>query len=122
MTQAGFLIRLALMRKPDCSSISVRALPAVTEAWRRHGRRASETGDSARALAMLLLSVLLAATSGCSVLNAPQRVVTAVVPGKNSPPADPLGLQVEIERYADNFTLLTVSALDDYARLEGTES
>src|SRR5258705_4437379 len=104
MTRARFLIRLGSMRKPDRSSNSESALPAVTEDQRRltpaaarHAMGGPEAGDSARTLATLLLAAMLAAMPGCSLLKAPQKVVSAVVPGKNSALTDPLGLQVEIE-------------------------
>jgi hypothetical protein len=77
---------------------------------------------SALGAGILLLAVVAVMASGCSVLRAPQAVVTGVVPGKQAEGPAPLDLQVQIQRFSDNFDLLTTQALDDYARLAGTET
>jgi hypothetical protein len=71
---------------------------------------------------MLLLLVVLGVASGCTLLRAPQRVVTSVVPGNRNQGPDPLQLQLQIQRFTDDFNLRTVRALDDYAQKAGTES
>ncbi len=71
---------------------------------------------------LALLLVILLAAAGCGVLRAPQRVVTAVVPGKPAPGPDPLEIQVQVQRFADSFAMQTAQALDDYAANAGTES
>jgi len=70
----------------------------------------------------ILLAAVLALTPGCSLLRAPQKVVTAVVPGNRSSQLDPLDLQVQLQRYADNFLAETERALDEYARRVDTEA
>jgi hypothetical protein len=72
--------------------------------------------------ARLLLAAILALLPGCSLLRAPKTVVTAVVPKSRSSQPDPLHLQLQIERFTDNFVLLTAQALDDYAKKAATES
>jgi hypothetical protein len=70
----------------------------------------------------VLLTAVLTLTPGCSLLRAPQKVVTAVVPGTRSSQPDPLGLQLELQRYADDFFSRTDRALDESAGRVGTES
>lgn len=69
------------------------------------------------------LAVLLALVAGCSVLRTPQKVVQAVVPvvgGEKQP--DPIELQVQIQRFTDDYASRTIQSLDDYARITGTEA
>jgi hypothetical protein len=70
----------------------------------------------------LLLIAILALLPGCSLLRAPQTVVNTVVPRGHVAQPDPLELQVKIDRFADNFSILTAQALEDYAKKTGTES
>ncbi len=62
--------------------------------------------------------------SGCSIaketVEMPGRALTAVVPGTKASAPDLTSLQVALQRYADQYTSLTASALDDYAVLNGT--
>jgi hypothetical protein len=74
-----------------------------------------------RSLAVLAMLALLITPSGCSLLRAPQTVVNAVVPGKANAQADPLELQEQLQRFADNFSMQMSLALDDYASKTGTE-
>jgi len=71
-------------------------------------------------LSLLFVAILL--VSGCSLLRAPQTVVHTVVPKGAATQPDPMQLQIQIERFADNFSLQTAAALDDYAKKSGTES
>jgi hypothetical protein len=67
----------------------------------------------------LFLSLLLLA--GCSLLQAPKKIV-GTVDNSGDPMPDPMKLQVQIERFTDNYSLQTAAALDDYARIAGTQS
>ena len=68
------------------------------------------------------LVVVLTVVSGCSVLEAPQKVVSSVVPGMGTGShPDPTALQIQIERFADDFSSRTADALDNYAQHVGTE-
>jgi len=68
----------------------------------------------------LACSALAAFLPACSLLRAPQTVVNAVVPvGKSSGP-DPVETQAMIERFADDFSIRTGQALDDYSERVGT--
>jgi hypothetical protein len=69
-----------------------------------------------------VFGAMLAFLPACSLLHAPQTVVSAVVPESSGSQPDPLKLQVQIDRFADNFCLQTAQALDDYAAKSGTES
>ncbi len=73
-------------------------------------------------LAAVLLVLILALLPGCSLLRAPQKVVSAVVPVPVSNKADPVELQAQLQRFADDFTTKTVQALDDYAQRTGTDA
>ena len=64
----------------------------------------------------------LMALPACSLLKGPQKVVNSVVPGvakENHP--DPTEVQIQVERFADDFSSRTAQALDTYAREIGTE-
>jgi hypothetical protein len=77
---------------------------------------------AAHAIPLLVLAASLALLPGCGLLRTPQNVVNTVVPkGRVSQP-DPLELQVQLERFTDNFSMQMVQALDDYAARVGTES
>ncbi len=69
---------------------------------------------------LFLASLVL--LSGCSLLRAPKTVVNTVVPWSRGAPPAPLQLQLKIERFADNFTLQTAQALDEFGRKAGTDS
>ena len=62
--------------------------------------------------------------SGCRVVEEtaklPVTAVTAVVPGTKPVPVDPAMLQVELQRYADDFIGRVSAALDEYAERIGT--
>jgi hypothetical protein len=81
--------------------------------WQRHFGRA-DIGLIGIAMMVLL--------SGCSLLKAPQQVVTAVIPAKGSKMTDPLDLQMQVERFADDFSAQTAAAVDEYVKSVGTES
>ena len=71
----------------------------------------------------MVLGVLLVLLPGCSIFQAPQKVVSAVVPGVGtSPQADPAALQIQVQRFADDFCGRTIQALDEYAQKTGTEA
>jgi hypothetical protein len=61
-------------------------------------------------------------TPGCGVLHTPQKVVTAVVPGGKSSQPDPLDVQLQLQRYTDDFLARTEQTLDEYAQRVGTET
>lgn len=67
---------------------------------------------------LLLLLVVLA--PGCTVLRTPQKVVEAVVPVRQNQP-DPIALQLQLQRFSDDFGGRTTQALDEYAHSIGTE-
>jgi hypothetical protein len=71
-----------------------------------------------------LALVLALALSGCKLVEEtariPGKAVTAVVPGSKSQSPDPAALQVELQRFADEYSSRTTAALDDYARRLGT--
>jgi hypothetical protein len=71
---------------------------------------------------MLLLPGILALLPGCGVLHAPEKVVTAVVPGNKPSQPDPLEVQLQLQRFTDDFLSQTEQALDDYAQRVGTDS
>jgi hypothetical protein len=64
------------------------------------------------------------ALTGCRLVNnvarMPGEVVTAVAPGGNKQTVDPAALQVDLQRYADEYAGRTTAALDEYARRIGT--
>jgi hypothetical protein len=76
----------------------------------------------ARSFAMVLLAGGLSLNTGCSLLKAPQEMVTAVVPVGRSSQPDPLDVQLQVQRYTDEYLQRTGPALDEYARQVGTES
>ncbi|HEX5222769.1 MAG TPA: hypothetical protein VFZ59_24650 [Verrucomicrobiae bacterium] len=69
---------------------------------------------------MMLLLVLLSVLTSCSVLRTPQKVVEAVVPARTAEP-NLVQLQIELQRFSDDFAGRTTQALDDYAEKTGTE-
>jgi hypothetical protein len=71
---------------------------------------------------LLLLIGLLGWVSGCGLLQAPNKVVTAVVPGKQSSQPDPLDEQLQLQRYVDDFLARTDQSLNRYTQIVGTES
>jgi hypothetical protein len=81
-----------------------------------------ESGFLARAIGILLLGLIVALLPGCSLLRAPQAMVTAVSSVGQSKPPDPLDLQVQEQRFADDSMSQTAQALDEYASRVGTES
>ena len=81
-----------------------------------------ESGFPARAVGILLLGLIGALLPGCSLLRAPQAMVTAVSSVGQSKPPDPLDLQVQEQRFADDSMSQTAQALDEYASRVGTES
>jgi len=70
--------------------------------------------------ATTLLLLLLGFAPGCTVLRTPQKVVEAVVPIRPKQP-DPVALQLQLQRFSDDFDGRTTQALDEYARKTGTE-
>ena len=81
-----------------------------------------EPAAPARAVGTLLLCLIIALSPGCSLLRAPQAMVTAVSSVGQSKPPDPLDLQVQEQRFVDDSMSQTAQALDDYAHAVGTES
>ncbi len=65
------------------------------------------------------LGILLA--TGCSVLRAPSQAVRQIIPGDSNKQADPLELQLQLQRYADEFGAQTTVAIDKYVERTGTE-
>jgi hypothetical protein len=72
----------------------------------------------------IALALAAMPAGGCGIIEettkAPVKAVMAVVPGSKSGQIDPAVLQVEVQRYADEFMSQTVSAIDEYARMVGT--
>jgi hypothetical protein len=69
---------------------------------------------------------LLALTTGCrlvkGVADVPGHAVRAVTPGSRRPQGiAPAALQVELQRYSDEFVSRTLSAMDDFVRITGTD-
>jgi hypothetical protein len=99
-----------------------RLLSPITDHWLLITNHSSLFTRHSPLFPSLLLMAILALLPGCGLLRAPQTVVNTVVPkGRTSQP-DPLELQVKIDRFADNFSILTAQALEDYAKETGTES
>lgn len=71
---------------------------------------------------LLMVGLPLALTPGCELLHAPRNVVTAVVPGGRSRPADPVELQLQVQRFADDYSAQTATAVEEYARRVGTDT
>lgn len=62
---------------------------------------------------------------GCQMVNKtaslPMNAISAVVPGSRSSQLDAAALQVELQRFADEYAGRTIKALDDYAQSVGTD-
>lgn len=86
------------------------------------GGDARGTRLASRVAGGLLLLGLSALFSACGLLRAPQQVVTAVIPGSRAKGLEPLDLQLQVQRFADEFTALTGAGIDEYARRVGTEA
>jgi hypothetical protein len=100
------------------------SLPAMNNGnnavWQTRPGSARRFSDFAAA--SLVLATVAAFSPGCSVLQAPQKVVNAVVPvvdRSNQP--DPAELQTQIQRFSDDFFSRTTQSLDNYAAKVGTE-
>lgn len=105
------------MRGPGSVSGCDRGRPP----WRN--RKAGPWAVPVRWAHRLLLVVCAAAVlPGCSLLRTPERVVTAVVPVEKGKHPDPIDLQVQVQRFADDYSSQIASAVDDFARRVGTES
>jgi hypothetical protein len=70
---------------------------------------------------ILLMLVMVALLPGCSLLRAPEKMISAVVPGDRSKQPDPVDLQMQVQRFTDDFTSRTTQALDEYARQVDTD-
>ena len=70
------------------------------------------------------LALLALVLTGCRVVQEtarlPASAMTALVPGGKSHALDPAALQVEVQRFADEYASRTTAALDDYAHHLGT--
>jgi hypothetical protein len=78
--------------------------------------------SSAAALALLMLT-----GAGCRALRTtaelPGQALNTITPGRKANSAfDPVDLQLQLQRFADEFGARTGQALDEYARRVGTES
>lgn len=73
--------------------------------------------------AVSLLAALPLAGCGLieDVTSLPVKAVTSVMPGSRTQPLDPAMLQIEIQRYADEYASRTVGAIEEYAQLAGTD-
>ena len=69
----------------------------------------------------LLWAGALALLPGCSLLRAPEKMVSAVVPAGQSKEPDPLQMQLQVQRFTEDFAARTTKALDEYAQRVGTE-
>ena len=58
----------------------------------------------------------------CSVLRAPQKMVKEVVPDDRSKQPDPVDLELQVQRFADNYSTRAAEAIGEYARQVGTVS
>jgi hypothetical protein len=80
-------------------------------------------GGQIRETASLVLLLALA-PAGCRVAEEtarlPVKAVSAVVPASKSDHFDPAALQVELQRYGDEFSGRSVAAIEEYARRAGT--
>jgi hypothetical protein len=72
--------------------------------------------------ALFLGAAAAALLPGCSLLQAPQKMVSAVVPAGQSKQPDPLQAQLQVQRFTEAYAARTSKALDDYAQQVGTES
>ena len=63
---------------------------------------------------------LMVLSQGCSVLRAPGKAVHAITPGTKSANMEPAEVENLVQRLADEYSLRTGQALDEYARLRGT--
>ncbi len=82
----------------------------------------SATRSTSSLTTFLLLVFLAVLGQGCGLLRAPQQVVTSVIPGGKSKGPDPLYLQLQVQRFADDFCGRTATAIDAYVLEVGTQS
>jgi hypothetical protein len=73
-------------------------------------------------IALVLLVGILGLTPGCSLLRAPSQVVSAVVPGKQTPESDVVNQQIQLQRFVDDSIARSGQALDECAERLGTDS
>jgi hypothetical protein len=79
-------------------------------------------GRAAVSLSLCLVGgVTLVGLPGCTLLTAPTKVVDAVVPRGSSKQPDPVDLQVQVQRFADDYAAQTATAVDEYVHRVGTE-
>lgn len=72
----------------------------------------------ARAFALGL--TIIAFLSGCGLLRSPTQLVSVLKPA--APAADPISLQVQLQRLADDYSAQAASAIDEAVRRVGTEA
>lgn len=76
---------------------------------------------------LCLTSLLLLAVTGCRLLHTttqlPGKAIDAITLGtKPAKTVDPVELQLQVQRFADDYSARTLQALDEYAQAVGTES
>jgi hypothetical protein len=86
------------------------------------GGAAGKTCLALRAAGGLLLIALGMLLSACGLLRAPQQVVTAVIPSQRPKGPEPLDLQLQVQRFADEFGALSAAGIDEYVRRVGTDA
>ena len=108
MRAARESFRWSLLKPANCCPVSARFFGG------------NEPISGSIGVVLLIASMLL--LSGCSLLRAPQQVVTAVVPGNRSAQPDPVDEQLQLQRFADDFFGRSERALDLYQQNVGTDS
>jgi hypothetical protein len=72
-----------------------------------------------------VLALAAMSAAGCDLIesttSAPVSAVMAIVPGSKSGAVDLAALQTQVHRYADEFISRNVFAIEEYARLAGTD-
>jgi len=84
----------------------------------RH-RPAATASPLALPFALVLLTLVL--LPGCGLLHSPTRIVSAAFAPGGTPAPDPINLQVQVQRFADDYSVQTATAIDESVRRAGTE-
>lgn len=86
------------------------------------GSLSAHSSPGSRVGALVFFLAVVVWMPGCGLLQAPEKVVTAVVPGGRPSQPDPLDMQLQLQRFTDDFLSRTEHALDDYAQRVGTDA
>ena len=95
-----------------------RAPGSFATSMTRH-RPAAIISPLALPFALVLLTLVL--LPGCGLLHSPTRIVSAAFAPGGTPAPDPINLQVQVQRFADDYSVQTATAIDESVRRAGTE-